>query len=147
VAKAAREFLGGMRLAAFGTHDRHAFNRGLDRSTELLLAAFPAHCANWWGLSRKLLNIFLRDCFYTTYLDAAYGLHAAEGLFEIPLDSITAKQIRQRQRGSKLPQWKGVRKLTKEVNAAYQHAALLDAKLQDVARVHLDACWWGERNQ
>ena len=106
--------------------------------------ALPKRGARW-GLSRKILNIFLRDCLYTTYLDEAYGLRAAVGLFEIPLDSITAKQVRQQ--APELPRWTGVRQLTPEVSSEYQDAALRVAK-QDygVARVHLDAYWWGARN-
>ena len=145
VAEAARQFLGGMRLTTFGTRDPRAFKRGLDHSTRQLKDALPKQGTSW-GLSRKILNIFLRDCFYTTYLDKAYGLRAAEGLFEIPLDSITAKQIRQRT--PELPRWPGVRKLIQKVSSEYQDAALRVAK-QDygVARVHLDAYWYGARNQ
>ncbi len=156
VGEKARLFLGErLNLTTFGIRDPKAFKRGLDRSTRQLMDALPTRLPERtrWALSRKLLNIFLRDCLYTTYLDEAYGLRAAEELFEIPLDLNTAKQIRKRARdlpqAPKLPQWNGVWQLTTDDYSAYQDAARLVAKSKDygMARVHLDAYWWGERSQ
>ena len=90
-----------------------------------------------------MLNIFLRDSFYTSYLSKAHGLKAAERLFEIPLDSITAKQIRREVPA--VPRWPGVKYLDPASSAVYQAAALDIAKRHGVARVHLDAYWWGAR--
>jgi len=87
--------------------------------------------------------IFLRDSLYTSYLARAYGLRDAERLLEIPLDSITSKQIR---RVREVPPWPGVKYLTAEdTSAAYQDAAVSIAKKYGFARVHLDAYWWGVR--
>lgn len=138
----ARRFMISVKLARFATRDRAAFGRALDRHTQKLMAALPKRGASW-GLARKLLNIFLRDSLYTGYLSRAYGLTAAEGLLEIPLDSITAKHIRQAK--PELPRWLGVKHLDPRVSAAYQAAALLVAKRKRTARVHLDAYWWGAR--
>ena len=129
-------------LARFATRDRAAFDRALNGHTRRLMAKFPERGASW-GLARKLLNIFLRDCLYTRYLSERYGLASAVRLFEIPLDSITAKRIRERK--PDLPRWRGVRHLDPEVSAAYQAAALLEAKRKRTSRVHLDAYWWGAR--
>ena len=142
VVTAARTFLLGLRLARFGTRDQRAFTRGLDAATRRLMAALPKRGASW-GLARKLLNIFLRDSLYTTYLRKAYGLGAAERFLEIPLDSITAKHIRQAV--PELPRWPRVKHLTPQMSAAYQVAALLAAHRKGVARVHLDAEWWAAR--
>lgn len=96
-----------------------------------------------WGLARKLLNIFLRDSLYTSYLASAYGLAAAEELFKIPLDSITARRIRAE--NSELAPWPRVKNLLPPTSAAYQAQALDIARRANLARVHLDAVWWGAR--
>jgi hypothetical protein len=138
----ARRFFLRLRLARFGTPSQRTFTRSLDTATKRLIALLPKRSATW-GLARKLLNIFLRDSLYTGYLSQAYRLSAAERLLEIPLDSITAKQIRKRVPG--LPRWRGVKYLDQQTSAVYQAAALLIAEREGVARVHLDAHWWGVR--
>jgi hypothetical protein len=131
-----------LRLARFASSERAAFERALDAYTQRLMSAFPEGRGSW-GLARKLLNIFLRDSLYTTYLSKAFRLRSAEGLLEIPLDSITAKHIRKAV--PELPRWRGVRHLSPEVSAMYQAAALEVAKRENTSRVHLDAYWWGAR--
>ncbi len=143
VVETARQFMFDVNLARFAARDRAAFNRPLDGHTLRLMAKLPERGASW-GLARKLLNIFLRDCLYTRYLSERYGLASAEDLFEIPLDSITAKRIRQVE--PDLPRWRGVRHLDPAVSAAYQAAALSAAKRKRTSRVHLDAYWWGARD-
>jgi hypothetical protein len=142
VVACARPFLVGLKLGPFGTTDHRRFAHQLDAATDRLRACLPKRAASW-GLARKLLNIFLRDCLYTGYLARAHGLGAAERLLEIPLDSITAKEIRKE--SPALPRWLGVRHLEPDRSAAYQEAALVIARRHGVARVHLDAYWWGVR--
>ncbi len=143
VVAAARKFMATLRLRRFGTGDRLRYARQLDRSTEKLMRALPRKATSW-GLSRKLLNIFLRDCLYTTHLSKAYGLVAAEEFFEIPLDSITAQAIRTV--APELPRWRGVKYLDSRTSLAYQTAALMIARERGLVRVHLDAYWWGSRD-
>jgi hypothetical protein len=142
VVEAAREFLGALRLGPFGTADQRRFARQLDAATRRLRGRLPRKAASW-GLARKLLNIFLRDSLYTSDLAKGYGLVAAERSFEVPLDSITAKRLRDEVPG--LPPWPGVKYLDPDKSATYQVAALLIARRHGVARVHLDAYWWGAR--
>lgn len=142
VVACARDFLGGLNLSPFGTGDPRAFARRLESASRRLEASMPRRAASW-GLARKLLNIFLRNCLYTTYLARHYRLTAAERLLEIPLDSITAKRIRIEV--PDLPRWPGVKHLNPETSTAFQAAALLIARQYGVARVHLDAYWWGAR--
>ena len=144
VGKSARAFLVRLNLAPFGTNKRVAFSRTLDRATKRLQRKLPKRGRSW-GLARKLLNIFLRDSMYTRYLNRAYGLRAAERFLEIPLDSITANRIWKKV--PQLPRWPGVRHVTPDVSAAYQAAALPLARKQRVFRVHLDAYWWGQRDE
>ncbi len=138
----ARQFFLRLKLARFGTPSDRSFTRSLDSATKRLIAVLPKRSATW-GLARKLLNIFLRDSLYTGYLSHAYGLSAAERFLEIPPDSITAKHIRKEVPA--VSRWRGVKYLDPDTSAAYQAAALLIAERKRVARVHLDAYWWGVR--
>jgi hypothetical protein len=138
----ARGFCSRLKLVRFGTADEHVFARRLDSATKQLMECLPRHATNW-GLARKLLNIFLRDCLYTSYLAKAHGLAKAEKLLEIPLDSITAKRIYEAV--PLLPRWPGVKYLDHATSSAYQAAALAVARDHGVARAHLDAYWWGAR--
>lgn len=92
VVDAGRPFLAALDLRRFATSNERRFQRELDRQTDLLLHVFPRP-ARHWGLARKGLNIFLRDCLYTVYLRDAFRLALAESLFEIPLDSVTGRAI------------------------------------------------------
>jgi hypothetical protein len=134
--------MGSLNLAPFGTNNQRVFSRRLDTTTLRLQNRLPKRAASW-GLSRKLLNIFLRDALYTKYLSRQYGLAAAERFFEVPLDSITAKQIRLLV--PELPRWPGVKYLDQDLSTAYQAAAQRIARKKGMARVHLDAYWWGGR--
>jgi len=138
---ACRSFLCQLDLSPFGTTNGAAFAEALDRSTKELRARLPRG-AQHWGLARKALNIFLRDAFYTTYLNAAYHLQRAEHLFEIPLDSITATQLKRAAGRAVLPRWPGVKHLTPSLSAEFQKAAAVEARKKGITRVHLDAYWW-----
>ncbi len=88
------------------------------------------------------MNIFLRDCLYTTYLDTAFGLRSNEAFFELPLDSITAVQLKRAVGRGRLPAWPGVKHLKEPLSAQYQDAASAEAARRGIARIHLDAIWW-----
>jgi hypothetical protein len=143
VVEAARTFLGTLPLAQFSTGDRTRFNRSLARATKRLLGKLPAG-GRRWGLARKAVNIFLRDCLYTVYLRDAYELARAERFFEIPLDSLAAKRLRNA--NGELPRWAGVRGLDPLTSRAYQQEAFDLADRHGLPRVHLDAFWWGARS-
>lgn len=137
---AARDHLRTMDLRDFGRSPAR-FRSALDRETEALRKRFPRSAAHW-GIARKLLNIFLRDCLYTTYLEAAYSLKRAESALEIPLDSVTALQLKRAAGRGKLPLWPGVKHLTPEISESFQSFALEMATQMGLARVHLDAFLW-----
>jgi hypothetical protein len=130
-----------MDLTPFGVSRLSTFRARLDRRTADLQRFMPKG-AKGWGTARKALNIFLRDAFYTTYLCKRYKLRRAEGVLEIPLDSITAKRLHEEQT-LELPRWPGVRHLTVPVSDAYQEAARHIAYERDIAPIHLDTYWWG----
>jgi hypothetical protein len=141
VVRAARRYLRRMDLSDFGTDDLAVFGVALNQRTERLRRKLPRG-AQHWGLARKLLNIYLRDCFYTTYLNTAFHLARAEALFEVPLDSITAHGLKQAADRGTLPAWPGVRHVTPEVSERFQRFAADLARTQSIARVHLDAVYW-----
>jgi hypothetical protein len=140
---AARDFLRLLNLAPFGVTSPSSFEAQLNQTTEHLQRALPRGCQNW-GLARKILNIFLLDCSYTSHLVSAYRLDRSEAFLELPLDSITAKALRKaaRDRAQSLPPWPGVKHLTMLVSNNYQAVAAAEAANQGIARVHLDALWW-----
>lgn len=145
VVKAGRAFLVNLDLKRFGTDRRSQFFKVLDHATDGLRRSFPPS-AQHWGLARKGLNIFLRECLYTVYLRRAYSLHLAERFYEVPLDSLTGRELHQAGRGD-VPRWETVRGVTPELSAAYQEVASAVARQQGMARVHLDAVWWGLREE
>lgn len=142
VVDAARHFLRSLKLAQFGTRSAPRFKRELDLATKRLMQRLPRR-GRKWGVARKVLNIFLRDALYTWCLRDEYHLERAEPLMEVPLDRITAKRLRKKDK--KLPRWHGVRHLTPEDSALYQQRASDFAKKKGYARVHLDAEFWGRR--
>jgi hypothetical protein len=78
------------------------------------------------------------------YLREAYKLNLAEHLLEVPLDSLTGEALWEASE-KQLPRWKTIRGLTRQVSDAYQDVASLVAADREIARVHLDALWWGQR--
>ena len=143
VVKAGRAFLDDLPLANFGTSDPKQFRLVLDQATLGLKRAFP-ESSQYWGLARKGLNIFLRDCLYTVYLRDAYLLELAEPYFEVPLDSLSGRALH-KAAVTRLPRWRTVRGLTRELSDEYQEVATQQAASRGVARVHLDVFWWGSR--
>jgi hypothetical protein len=145
VADAARPFLATLPLAKFATASDKVFARRLDEYTLRLQGKFPTGSGSW-GLARKLLNIFLREALYNRYLAERYDLAVSEKLLEVPLDSITGKRLVHLE-GARLPAWPGVKYLRPEVSAQFQDKANIHAHQKGIARVHLDAIWWGGRRQ
>ena len=76
------------------------------------------------------------------HIRKAYRLDQAEQFFELPLDSIIGARLA-KESGGALPRWKTVRALTRDLSDEYQKMALRVARKEKVARVHLDAMWWG----
>jgi hypothetical protein len=138
----ARMFCREVDLARIGSA-RSGFRKLLDRTTDSLLAALPDE-AQHWGVARKLLNIFLRDCFYTTYLNEAFDLGRSESAYELPLDSMAALHLARAAGRFRLPAWPGVKHVTPPMHAEFQVAAAEEAERRGIARVHLDAVWWSQ---
>lgn len=148
VVEAAREVVGGINLAKFVVESEREFVRQLDQQTQRLKSRLPA-AAQSWGLARKLLNIFLRDCAYTYILRDAYGLDRIERWLEVPLDSYTAAGLTAaaKKLDESPPRWRTVKSLMPADSAEYQRVAARVADELRVLRVHLDAYWWGVRDE
>jgi len=142
--KAAREYLSTLGLHQFGVRNETKYLMRLEDATDALYKVLPKQSRSW-GLARKLINIFLRDALYTTYLAEKYRLGAAEPFFEIPLDSITSKHLRKDAGRGVLPRWKGVKHLAADDSERYQSQAEIIGQKQGIYRVHLDTYWWGQR--
>lgn len=142
---AARRHLETVPLAQFAADSDVAFRRTLERHTNRLAESLPAKGRSW-GVARKLLNIFLRNSFYTTYLRDAFDLQLAEPWYEVPLDGIVARRVRAELRALRLPEWPGVRHVTPDLSVTYQDACRQLSKARGVAPVHLDAVYWGSRD-
>jgi len=143
--RAARSYLSEVPLRSFAVGSESRFGQNLNRHTERLRIVLPQGGRSW-GMSRKLLNIFLRNALYTGYLCERYHLDGAEDWYEIPLDSIVAKRLRSEAKRlglPRLPRWPGVKHLTPETSDLYQGVARRVAEHLGVAPVHLDALWWG----
>lgn len=140
----AREFLTHVSLPQFATNEDRKFRRHLDLTTDLLCKSFPP-AARHWGLARKVLNIFLRDCFYSWHLCTHWNLHRAEHSFELPLDGIVGRKLNQID--PQLPRWDAIKRLTPVMSDAFQASAQQHAKSLGLTRVHLDALWWGASNR
>ncbi|MEO8497284.1 MAG: hypothetical protein ABI614_19615 [Planctomycetota bacterium] len=138
---AARVFLRKLDLRAFGEPSSKRFFSSLDASTDALRHSLPRGVRHW-GIPRKVMNIFLRDCLYTTYIDAVFSLRKNESLFELPFDSITAVHLKRAAGRGSLPAWPGVKHLTVPLSIMFQKAATIEAAKRGIPRVHLDAIWW-----
>jgi hypothetical protein len=139
VVAAAREFLFTVQLKRFGTSSMQAFEAELDKATADLKTAFPQK-AKSWGLARKCMNIFLRDCYYNFYLHKHFDLDRSKDFHEVPLDRKVAEALRDKVSG--LPRWLGVKHLTRSMSDAYQQGARQLAKEWEIERVHLDTFLW-----
>jgi hypothetical protein len=144
VVEAARGFLEALDLRRFVTVGPAGFAHLLDTATAGLCASFPKRARNW-GAARKVLNLFLRDCLYNTYLEKAYGLLRLRPLLEVPLDRQVADGLRDNNVEKALPRWPGLKRVTQAQNSEYQRAAAAKAKSLGVARVDVDLWYWRPR--
>ena len=73
VVNATRKFLSEMDLRSFGAKNKDDFTEALECKTNALQRTLPEPAASW-GLARKALNVFLRDCLYNHYLRRDFHL-------------------------------------------------------------------------
>ena len=141
VVEAARSHLRSIDLRQFGCANDQQFQARLNKATDRLQSELP-RAARSWGVARKVLNIFLRDSLYNFYLRNAYHLELAESSYELPLDSITARELKRGTPRGRLPAWPGVKRVTADLSERYQEVADERAVDYGVTRVHLDSFLW-----
>ncbi|MGE4189427.1 MAG: hypothetical protein AB7G12_05965 [Thermoanaerobaculia bacterium] len=108
----------------------------LDRWTDRIQEAVGVgRCA--WGLARKCLNIFLRDCYYNAFLKSEFGSKVSPDWFEVPLDSISGRRLHELEPDI-APAWRKIGDIDVESNERFQEAALQVSRKWNVERVHLD---------
>lgn len=135
-AKAIKDYLRGVDIKLVKSRSESDFVKKLDVITDELMNALPPNAP--WGMARKCVNIFLRNCLYNKYLCSHYKLERLEQWLEIPLDSHVGKGLIAHSEKVTLPKWGKVIALTREQSDQYQRAALNLAKKKQVCRVHLD---------
>ena len=140
-AAAARAYLANLNLDSISQPTERRFRTVLDRETRELRGHLPRG-GRYWGLARKLLNIFLRDALYNQYLSKLYRLKSVEPWLEVPLDSHVGKALRSEFLDPRLPAWKTIKALTPELSATFQSAARVIARRKGIAAVHLDLFYW-----
>ena len=139
-----RTFLKKVDFAAISKKEPSQYAQTLDELTENLRRTMPKG-ADGWGVARKCLNLFFRDCLYNFYLREAYDLEKFERYLEIPLDSYVGRELRRED--GRLPRWHTVKGLTREESAKFQEVASEIANRKKTNRVHLDVVYWrGEQN-
>lgn len=142
-----------MRLDCFGGIGRKKFasrlmlsTRSLRNKLQKLAPGQPA--VEFFGISRKVINIYLHNVFYNRYLSREHGLDCLESWLEVPMDSHVARGLLKvaRQEQIAIPDAiSGVFKiweLTPTRHRAWQNLAMLVAKALGTQRVHLDAYFY-----
>jgi hypothetical protein len=119
------------------------FQHILNEKTIELEKIIPSHN---WGISRKILNIFLIKASQDKYLSKKHNLDTLLHYLEVPLDNSNAKKIREhaREKGEKLPTWKSISKLKRETSDEYQSYSNQIAKEKGCERYQLDFLWWNQ---
>jgi hypothetical protein len=141
VLAATQEILSEIDLSAIPMGKQEDFNNWLDRQTGIILNAMPIK-EKPWGAGRKALNLFLRDSLNNRYLCDEYEISKIENWLEIPLDSVVAKGLKEKDKN--LPRWTGLKYLKKEISDLFQKTALRISEKDKIARVHLDMILWLE---
>ncbi len=139
--KAVHGYLDAIDLSSINVKNENDYIRWLDGHTCQLLEILPGRLKPW-GAARKALNLFMRTALYNRYLNDEFKLERVEKRMEIPLDSAVAKGLKKE--GSHLPQWPGLRRLTRDVSDQFQSVAQSVAARRKIATVHLDMYLWME---
>jgi len=135
-------------IARLRAPSERAYLRRLDEATEALHSQLSGK-GKTFGLARKLLNIYIRDCVYSRILCDHYRLERIEPFLEVPLDGIVGgalvREACDRGQPRRLPAWHKIKGLTRGESDTYQAFASELAEEKGLARVHLDVVLWGGR--
>ena len=144
VLNAVHIYLDEINLALMKTNSRSDYMEWLDHHTMSLLNKLPVR-SKPWGAARKAINLFMRTALYNRYLNHEFKLEGVETWMEIPLDSAVARGLRKEVSRGSLPQWPGLKKLTRQVSNQFQTFAQSLADRRDLARAFTLICIFGWR--
>jgi hypothetical protein len=139
---AARDFCSRLKLNELP--EPTAYAAILNRWTDQLKGEFPTE-GRHWGITRKCLNIFMRDASYNVHLRKIYpGLKPLEHVLEVPLDSYVAKGLFEEDGAIDfgLQRWNAVIRLSPKQNEQFQRWASIVAEQKGILRVHLDLLYF-----
>jgi len=137
-------YLGRLRLGRLAGMDGADYARWLDAKTRDLQRKLRGRNKRW-GLARKSMNLFMRQCLYNTYLSRRFRLARFQKQMEIPLDSRVAREFGKDARNTRrnLTEWPSLNGLKYRVSREYQeHAEDLASRKGLPARVFLDHYLW-----
>ncbi len=96
----------------------------------------------YWGISRKIANTFLRECLYNYQIREKYNLSEIEPFAEIPLDRFSMEWLITNGSSQMQLAIKPISRLTKADNARFQKRASSIARQRGIARIDLDLLGW-----
>ncbi|MCC6906311.1 MAG: hypothetical protein IT430_00090 [Phycisphaerales bacterium] len=128
------------------TIDTGMYERWLDDQTDALLHSVDVKVrvsTRPWGTARKALNLFMRGCVCDHLLRAAHHLDRVEAAAELPLDGVVAIRLKQLAGRGRLPEWPGLKHLTRDDHRLFQIFAAQEAERRGMrARIYLDYLLW-----
>ena len=141
----ARHYLETVDCGRLATSSGQNYLAALDAVTDELMAVLPKGGRSW-GIARKIVNIFIREALYNTYLTNHHRLGTSERFMEVPLDSFSARGIKSHC-PRRLPVWPGIKGLQRSLSDLLQQHAAEIGEVKEIARIHLDALWWSVREE
>ncbi len=135
------QYLGeSINLKDFSDASSDTFQNLLDKHTKELKNKIKL---DEWGLSRKVLNIFIFEAAHNTILNSYYHFEKIIPFLEVPLDNTNAKNlIELAEKEGMTLKWNGIKWLDAETSSQFQDYAKLYARRQGYARCYLDLQWW-----
>ena len=140
--KLARNYLSSIDLQSFSNiRNITQFQILLDKRTISLKEQIPSKS---WGISRKVLNIFLFQVSHDILLNRKYSLNGIIPYLELPLDNPNAKRLIKYARLKNIQlNWKNIYSLEPETSKLFQDFAKQYAHYNfNCERCYLDVYWW-----
>jgi hypothetical protein len=81
--------------------------------------------AEYWGICRKAINLYLRDCYYNKALNEHFSLDKVASYLETPIDSLAMKSLAKHNSAVKKS---AIKMLNKTSHQEWQKAAKIFAQ-------------------
>jgi hypothetical protein len=134
------DFIKKINLSDFRQIPLEKFEKTLDSYTNGLADHLTGKS---WGISRKILNLFLIQAFHDKYLSEVFLLEPLKNWLELPIDGPTANRLIESATSEDiiLPEWSSLRYLDKDTNSMYQEYGQILAENKRCARYQLELIW------